>query len=231
MLLIFLSWIYIFITAKNFGILYTKIFNIKNCNVIILQVLGLFFYTIITSFFAFFIRINIEYYLLILCVNILLTYSYRETVKDYIYSILRSFKKFKVEYKILYLFLFFVILAQSSTKPYLIDNETYYIQTIKWINEFGYVKGLANVHMFFGQNSSWHVLQAGFNFPFFSNFYNDLNGFLFAIFGFLAIEKLNGYNNRKNIQSFSLGLVILFSLFLMLFVHAPSPDLIIFLIT
>jgi len=230
MLLIFLSWIYIFITAKNFGILFTKIFSIKNCNVIILQVLGLFFYTIITSFFAFFIRINIEYYLLILCVNILLTYSYRETVKDYIYSILRSFKKFKVEYKILYLFLFFVILAQSSTKPYLIDNETYYIQTIKWINEFGYVKGLANVHMFFGQNSSWHVLQAGFNFPFFSNFYNDLNGFLFAIFGFLAIEKISNYN-RENIQSFSLGLVILFSLFLMQFVNAPSPDLIIFLIT
>ncbi len=231
MLLIFLSWIYIFITTKNFGILFTKVLGIKNCHPILLQVFGLLFYTIITSFFAFFIRINIEYYVFILLLNIILIYSNRSDFKTYYNSIILLFKELKIPYKFLYLFLFFIILAQSSTKPYLIDNETYYIQTIKWINEFGYVKGLANLHMFFGQNSSWHALQAGFNFPFLSDFYNDLNGFLFAIFGFWAIEKLNSYNNRKNIQSFNLGLVLLFSLFLMQFVNAPSPDLIIFLIT
>ena len=231
MLLIFLSWIYIFITAKNFGILFTKAFGIKKCNPIILQTLGLFLYALTTSFFAFFIRIHIEYYLFILCLNVFIIYKYRDIIKDYFKSIFLTFTKLKTLYKILYLFLFVVILAQSSTKPYLIDNESYYIQTIKWINEFGFVKGLANVHMFLGQNSSWHTLQAGFNFPFISKFYNDINGFLFVIFSFLAIEKLSSYNNRENIQSFSLGLVLLFSLFLMQFINAPSPDLIIFLVT
>ncbi|WP_418603110.1 LIC_10190 family membrane protein [Hwangdonia sp.] len=231
MLLIFLSWIYIFITAKNLGILFTKILKINRCNPVILQVLGLFFYAVISSFFAFFIRIHIEYYVFILCLNILLTYSYRETIKTYWYIVLHAFKHLKIPYKILYLFLFVIILAQSSTMPYLIDNETYYIQTIKWINEFGYVKGLANVHMFLGQNSSWHMLQAGFNFPFLSDFYNDLNGFLFVIFSFLAIEKLSHYSNRENIQDFGLGLILLFSLFFMQFINAPSPDLIVFLIT
>ncbi|WOD42585.1 LIC_10190 family membrane protein [Hwangdonia lutea] len=229
MLFIFLSWIYIFITAKNLGILFTKIFKIKSCNPTILQVLGLFFYAIITSFFAFFIRIHIEYYVFILCLNILLTYSFREPIKAYWHTILLSFKKLKMPYKMLYLFLFIVILAQGSTKPYLIDNETYYIQTIKWINEFGFVKGLANVHMFLGQNSSWHILQAGFNFPFISNFYNDLNGYLFVIFSFLSVEKLSNY--KEDIQDFGLGLILLFSLFFMQFVNAPSPDLAIFLIT
>ncbi len=231
MLLIFLSWIYLFITTKNFGILFTKILNIKNCHPIVLHILGLFFYTIITSFCAFFIRINIEYYLFILLLNIILLYSNRKAFKTYFTTTILLFKQLKIQYKFLYLFLFFIILAQSSTKPYLIDNETYYIQTIKWINEFGFVKGLANLHMFLGQNSSWHALQAGFNFPFLSDFYNDLNGFLFAIFGFWAIERLNHYSNRKNIQSFNFGLTLLFSLFLMQFVSAPSPDLIIFLIT
>ncbi|MCF7567803.1 hypothetical protein L3X37_05420 [Sabulilitoribacter arenilitoris] len=230
MLLIFLSWVYIFITAKNFGILFIKVFGIKNCNTIINQILGLFFYALITTIFAFFIRIHIEYYLFILCLNILLTYSFRKAIKVYLNSLLFSFKNFRIPYKILYLFLLIIILAQSSTKPYLIDNDTYYIQTIKWLNEFGYVKGLANVHMFLGQNSSWHVLQAGFNFPFIDSFFNDLNGFLFTIFSFLAIKKLNDYNKKGNIQSFSLGLVLLFSLFFMQFVNAPSPDLIIFLI-
>ena len=196
-----------------------------------MQILGLFSYAITTSFFAFFIRINIEYYLFILILNIVIIYSYKSTIKQYFNSILLSFKNLKFQYKTLYLVLFIIILAQSSTKPYLLDNETYYIQTIKWINEYGFVKGLANVHLFLGQNSSWHILQAGFNFPFFSSFYNDLNGFLFIIFGFFAIEKLNSYKTSEDNQSFNLGLVLLFSLFLMQFVNAPSPDLLIFLIT
>lgn len=231
MLLIFLSWIYIFITTKNFGILFTKVLGIRDCHPITLQILGLLSYTIVTSFFAFFFRINVEYYVFILVLNVILIYSNRNDFKTHSNALILLFKKLKKHYKFLYLFLFLIVLAQSSTKPYLIDNETYYIQTIKWINEFGYVKGLANLHMFLGQNSSWHVLQAGFNFPFLSNFYNDLNGFLFTIFGLWAIEKLNNYNNRENIQSFNLGLVLLFSLFLLQFVNAPSPDLIIFLIT
>lgn len=230
MLLIFISWIYIFITTVNFGILFKKFLSIKGCDVVITKILGLFFYCIITCFFAFFIRIHIEYYLFMCCVNIFVIYRYRFDVKAHLKSILSTFNTFKVQYKILFAFLFLIILAQSSTKPYLIDNETYYIQTIKWINEFGYVKGLANVHMFLGQNSPWHVLQAGFNFPFFTDFYNDLNGFLFAIFSFFAIKNLNDFNG-KNIQSFALGLVLLFTLFFMQFVNAPSPDLIIFLIT
>lgn len=231
MLLIFFSWIYIFFTALNFGIIFTQILKIKSCNSIILQVLGLFFYTIITSFFAFFIRINGEYFLFILMLNILISFSFKDVIKVHFKALVLTFIALKTQLKFLFIFLFFIILAQSSTKPYLIDNETYYIQTIKWINEFGYVKGLVNVHMFLGQNSSWHTLQAGFNFSFLSNFLNDINGFLFVIFSFLAIEKLNSYNSQKNIQKLSFGLVLLFSLFFMQFVNAPTPDLIIFLIT
>lgn len=230
MILIFLSWIYIFITAVNFGILFKNSFKIKDCDVVITKILGLFFCTIITCFFAFFIRINIEFYLLVLCLNLFTYFKYKAAFIAHLKSTISAFGSFKTEYKILYTFLFFIILAQSSTKPYLIDNETYYIQTIKWINEFGFVKGLANVHMFLGQNSSWHVLQAGFNFPLVSDFFNDLNGFLFAAFSFFAIKKLNDYDG-KNIQSFAFGLVLLFTLFFMQFVNAPSPDLIIFLIT
>ncbi|HEX9825239.1 MAG TPA: hypothetical protein VGA80_01475 [Flavobacteriaceae bacterium] len=227
MALIFLNWIYIFFTAKNFGIFFTKILNIQNCNVVILQVLGLFFYATITSIFAFFIRINIEYYIIILILNIFLAFKFKSRIKNELYSIVKSFNSFKTSYKLLYLFLFLIVLAQSATKPYLLDNESYYIQTIKWINEYGFVKGLANLHLFLGQNSTWHTLQAGFNFSFISNYFNDINGFLFVIMGFLFIEKLN----EKHIQEYSLGLVLVFNLFFMQFINAPSPDLIIFLIT
>ena len=230
MLLILLSWIYILITTINFGFLFRKIFRIQDCHIIIHQVLGLFLYAIITSCFAFFIRIHIEYYLFILLINISISYIYKKAFKQHLISFSQSYKQFKLQYKILYTFLFFLILAQSSTLPYLLDNESYYIQTIKWINEYGFVKGLANLHMFFGQKSSWHVLQAGFNFPFISNVFNDLNGFLFVLIGFYAIEKLNDFKGGSNNQSFNFGLILIFTLLLIQFVNTPSPDLIIFLI-
>ncbi len=230
MLLIFLSWVYIFITATNFGILFKKSFKIQNCHIIIHQVLGLFLYAIITSFFAIVIRINVEYYLGVFVVNALVVYRYQNTFKDYLVSFIKSIRSFKFEYKLFFTFLFFVLLAQSSTKPYLLDNESYYIQTIKWINEYGYVKGLANLHMFLGQNSVWHTMQAGFNFSFVTNLFNDLNGYLFTIVGFLAVDKLNSFSANKVKSDLSFGLILAFSLFLIQFVNAPSPDLIIFLI-
>ncbi len=231
MFLIFLNWIYIFITAKNFGVLFTKILNIETYNVVILQVLGLFFYAIITSIFAFFFRIHIEYYVIILIINIFLIFKFKLRIKENLNAIVKSFNTFKTSYKILFFLFFLIVLAQSATKPYLLDNESYYIQTIKWINEYGYVKGLANLHLFLGQNSTWHALQAGFNFSFISNYFNDINGFVFVLMGFLFIEKLNKTTLKNQIQEYSLGFVLVFSLFFMQFVNAPSPDLIIFLVT
>ncbi|MFS4482989.1 LIC_10190 family membrane protein [Hyunsoonleella sp. 2307UL5-6] len=226
MLFIVLSWIYITITCLNFGFVFRKFLNIKDCHFSIHQVLGLFLYTLITTTTAFFIRINIEYYISILILNCVLTFIFRIQIITYFIDVYNTLKTFNKKLKVLYVLLFIIVLTQSATKPYLIDNESYYIQTIKWINEFGYVKGLANLHLFLGQNSSWHTLQAGFNFPFIANIFNDINGFIYITLGFLFVEKLS---NASHKQDFFIGLILVFSLFFMQFVNAPSPDLIIFL--
>ncbi len=227
MILIFISWLYIALTSINLGFIFRKVFKIDSCNFIIHQILGLFLYTILTTLAAFLIRINIEYYTFILIVNIGLTFIFRKPISNEVKSILHRFKTFNINCKALYISLFLLALIQSTTKPYLIDNESYYIQTIKWINEFGYVKGLANLHLFLGQNSAWHALQAGFNFSFISNIFNDINGFVFAILGFLFVQKLNDSYNK---QYYPLGLILIFTLFFMQFINAPSPDLITFLL-
>ena len=229
MILILISWIYIFITSLNFGILFTKILYIKKSNPIILNILGLFFLTLITSFTAFFTRINIEYYTIILVANLWLMQKYKLIIKSHIRSLKLTFLNYTSSNKIFFLLLFIIVLAQSSTKPYLLDNESYYVQTIKWINEYGYVKGLANLHIFLGQNSGWHTLQAAFNFSFLTNRLNDLNGLLFILFGFLAFEKLNITSGNGTNEDFNFSLTLIFSLFLMQFINAPSPDLITYL--
>nr|WP_194767929.1 hypothetical protein [Tamlana sp. I1] len=153
---------------------------------------------------------------------------FRKKIKNHFFKLILAYNKLNIGFKCLYVFIFIITLAQSATKPYLLDNESYYIQTIKWINNYGFVKGLANLHMFFAQNSAWHVLQAGFNFPFISNRLNDINGFVFVVMVFLFIEKLN--SKKQTFQSLNLGLTLLCSLFYFQFINAPSPDLIIFLI-
>ena len=231
MVLILLSWIYIFFTSLNFGILFKKIIRIKDCHIVIQHVLGLFLYTIIVSITAFFISINIAFYIVVFILNCIIFFTNRNEFLGNIRSFFNSIKKLRLSYKILFISIFIITLAQSATKPYLLDNESYYIQTIKWVNEFGYVKGLANLHMFLAQNSSWHTLQAGFNFPFFSSLFNDLNGYLYVLISVLAIEKINNYKNSLDEQGLCFGLILLFTLFFMQFINAPSPDLAIFILT
>ena len=231
MLLIFLSLIYIFITTLNFGILFKKIIGIANCHVVIHHILGLFFYTIFTSIAAFFIRINIEFYSLVFIINLAVFIFNKPLFIKELKSFINTISRLDILFKVLFCAIFIITLAQSVTAPYLLDNESYYIQTIKWINEFGYVKGLANLHMFFAQNSAWHTLQAGFNFPFILDFFNDLNGFLFVLISLLALEKINNYKYNFDLQGICFGLILLFTIFFMQFINAPSPDLIVFVLT
>ncbi|WP_179346385.1 LIC_10190 family membrane protein [Winogradskyella ursingii] len=231
MLLILLSLIYVFFTSLNFGLLFSKLFGVKAQSNIIIILLGLFSYTILCCVVAFFYRLNLEFYVIILITNILLAFKFKTDLRIIIFSLDKTYKDLKVKYKWLFATLVLLLLAQSSTRPYLIDNESYYIQTIKWINEYGYVKGLANLHVFFGQNSAFHTLQAGLNFSFFGDNFNDLNGFIFMVLGFLSIVKLNQSKQNTDNLSYYFGLILLFSVFLFQFVNAPSPDLIIFLLT
>ncbi|MBU3681317.1 MAG: hypothetical protein FGM16_05180 [Flavobacterium sp.] len=119
-----------------------------------------------------------------------------------------------------------ITLKTSSDVPFLIDNESYYIQSIKWINEYGLVKGLANLHLFLGQMSPFHILQAGFNFNFISNRFNDLNGLILVISSYYFLQEM-----EKQSQKHWIGFVILFTILFQQFVSQPSPDLILLVVT
>lgn len=102
--------------------------------------------------------------------------------------------------------------------PFLIDNETYYIQSIQWLNQFGYTKGVANLHPLLGQMSAWHVLEAGLNLQWNGSTTNDLNGFLYFVVVGYALK------SAFSLRAFSLPLLIIAPFFL-IFVSSPSPDL------
>lgn len=231
MVLIFLSWIYITFTTINLGFVTDKIFNLKKSNFVITSILGLFSTTLLASIFAVFYRINSEFHVFLLLINCLFFFKFKNEILNLYKQFISELKNLQFPLKIIASSITFLILAQCATKPYVIDNESYYIQSIKWINEFGFVKGLANLHIFFGQNSGWHIVQSAFNFSFLYENLNDLSGFCLLLGNLFAFLKLNEFfkNNDKNYLL--IGLFPLGNLFFFQFISAPSPDIPVYVFT
>ncbi|WP_026729216.1 LIC_10190 family membrane protein [Flavobacterium denitrificans] len=225
MLLIAISWFYILFTTINLGIGFDKIIGLKNRNFVVTSILGLFSVTILSSIWAIFGRINIEFHIAFALLNILSIFKFRHSIFALYNSFLLEIKELTTFSKLFLVLISVLIIAQCSTVPFVIDNESYYIQTIKWFNEYGFVKGLVNLHLFYGQASGWHIAQSVFNFSFLYKNFNDLSGFGLLLGNIFAIQKLNEYYTNKNVNYLIIGLLPLFNIFFFQFISAPSPDI------
>ena len=230
MLLILISWCYILFTTVNLGFALDKITKLKATNFILLIFLGLFFTTLLASFWAIFGRINFEFQLFLLLINGMVFFKYKAQIAIIYKALLWQVANVSRNLKLFLLIIFLLILAQSAAGSYIIDNETYYIQTIKWINEYGFVKGLANLHVFLGQTSGWHIAQSAFNYSFLYPNFNDLNGFCLLFINVFAVLKLDAITN-KNQQTLFIGFLPFANILFFQFISAPSPDLAVYIIS
>jgi hypothetical protein len=225
MVLILLSWIYIFFSTINLGFATDKILRLKNQNFVIHSVLGLFTTTIFASIWAIFGRVNFEFHAVLLFVNLVVFFKFQKKILLVYKIFLEELLSLTAPLKIALPIIVFLILAQCASIPYIIDNESYYIQTIKWINEYGFVKGLANLHFFLAQTSGWHILQSAYNFSFLYDKFNDISGFCLLLGNIFSIIKLNDYFKNKNLNYLNIGLLPLANVFLFQFISTPSPDI------
>lgn len=226
-----MNWIYIFISSLSFGFVVKKLFRIKNQNFTIHHILGLFSISIFSWIFVVFLPLNILFYSIMFSVTFFGLLTNKKEVKKHFQLLKKDWLPLGKVYKMGFLFIFITSLAMSSTVPSIFDNESYYIQTIKWLNEFGLVKGLGNLHIFFAQTSSWHILQASFTFPFLETGFNDLNGYLLVIFSMFCFQKLQEFRQTKKGYDLYIGTVLISLPFFIFFLNAPSPDLPVFLIS
>lgn len=220
MLLILISWVYILLTLVNFGFLANHILSIKNTSKLFHLVFGLVIIMIISHVWAFYDGFGILFHSLLLILNGVIFIIFYKHFLIFYKGICQTFNNLKSVNKVLLLIIFLVILAKSASQGSMLDNETYYVQTIKWLNEYGFVKGLANLHLFFGQNSGWHVLQSVFSFHFIEVDFNDLGSFLLLILNFYVVSKLNIKKGSFN----SLAFLPVFNFMLLEFCVVPSPD-------
>lgn len=203
----------------------------EKLNLFYTLILGLFGEMILIHFYALLFPINEIFYVInfvFASIGILMNWK---SIQEIWNQKLSQWKEWKKPIQILSVILTVLILMQTSTKPYLIDNETYYIQTIKWLNEYGLVKGLANLHIFLGQNSGWHLLQSGFNFGFISNSLNGINGFLLFVTTLFSLNHLNEFYKSKLTMDLFLGLLPVMNLLFFQFLNIPSPDFPLFILS
>jgi len=233
MLLILLSWLYILVLSAVIGVSLNKIIGLNNQDSIITFFFGFFGVTLIAGFWAIPFAINGPFYLALFILTLILGVLFRKELVHYWNHILSELKQLTIFFKFLLVVISLLILAQCASPPFVIDNESYYIQTIKWLNEFGFVNGLVNLHVFLGQTSGWHILQSAFNFSFLYDRFNDISGLALLLGNAYAIFKLNAFVTKKETSKLNLvfGLFPLWNVFFFQFISAPSPDVAIYILS
>lgn len=231
MLLILIYWLYLFFVSSTLGIAFSRIIGSEKIHSAITPILGLFAVTLLASIYAIFggLTVNFETGLLILAV--FCGAAYYRSLFDYLGSLTKNFQKLTFLLQLLFVFVFVMALMQSATAPYISDNESYYLPTIKWLDHYGFVPGLANLHIFLGQTSGWHICQSALNLDFIYTEFNDINGFLLIPGTFYVLDKLNDYFIKKELHLLFIGLFPVFYVLLFQFLSAPTPDLPIYVLT
>lgn len=231
MLLILLIWCYLGVTFINFGFAFNKFLKLKELDAFLTIVFGMFCLTIIASVWAIFGRINYEFQLFLLLIQLLIFLRYKGELRHFYSAIFHHFRTLSSKLKYFLILSSGLVLFQSSSSSSYVDNETYYLQTIKWLNEYGLVPGLANLHVFLGQTSGWHILQSVFTFSYFTNNCNDLNGFCLLLGIAFSITQLDNYFKKGNLHSLLIGLFPSLVVLLLPFSSVPSPDLAVIVIS
>ena len=180
MLTIFLNWIYIFFTVFSLGFAFSHFvekvlhYRIKRVDSILMT--GLIISTVYTQIFSLFYRVNIEANVILTAVCILLCIIMRKEMLRFIRD---SFRECSVSRRILIPILLLAWCFFTSRGYMPPDMDEYHGQSIRWIEEYGVVKGLGNLLPRFGYNSSIFALSALYSMKFLLGVsLHTVNGFI-----------------------------------------------------
>jgi hypothetical protein len=246
MVFVLLSWVYISFLIFSIGYSLTEIihkisgYNGNNrLSIPFILINGLFVSNVIALLFALMYKVGLAAHvslILLSAVCYLLSYS----------GIKTAFRKYGSALKTTPWFIwviFFILLLVQAYAAYMPsshnDDGLYYSTSIKWMQEFGTIPGLANINPRIGFNSSWLGLQALFSFSFLhAGLFNDINGLLFLYVFIIFLQSFRrlwlGERTLYAFVSVLFFVPILFIdaasdtdsvLFKLNFFSSPSPDI------
>ena len=203
------------------GILFAKSFNLHfHFSEII--IIGLVFSNVFSTILSIFIPVNQSIYILLIITCIFLLFYLKKEVIDF--SLLAQMKKDILFFSLPFICIGFILTLNA---PQIYDSGLYHIQSIKWIEEYAAVPGLANLHGRFGFNSNLFTL---FALTSFSNLFKQdifsINFIVFSVFVLYFINIIYGLLREKGINNLFIFYSILFYFLLYLsnILSSPSPD-------
>jgi len=179
---------------------------------VILIVNGLIGFTILAQFIALFAPVNLFSTLIILTLLLIVSLFFRKRLSEYIDHIQTQLNSLSWPTRLFLITLWLMTLIYGAGPILMDDTGSYHIQSIKWLQEFGTVPGIVNLHERYGFNSSWFSSIALFGVSSSSfNYYTSLNSFVSILFCFYLVTRITRPGSRP---SFIAGFtaVLLFSL-------------------
>lgn len=159
---------------------------------------GIVYTTVYSQLFSIFYKVGKTAFCILAVIALILVFIFRY---KYISVAEQISKKIIIPgggYIIVGVCIVFIGLLFSTDTPSHYDTYLYHAQSIRWIEEYGVVKGLGNLHNRFAYNSAFMCLQGIFSFSWYMNrSLHTLNGFLWVFMSSYGIMTLKIFKNRR----------------------------------
>lgn len=190
MAVIFLNWIYIGFCAFGLGFAFSKFsekvlgYRLKSVNTVLMA--GIVVSTVYAQIFSLFYRVNIEANIILLMFCVAVCIVWRKQMQEFLRL---SLADRSLIGKIIIVVLVMVWAFFTSRGYRVPDMDMYHGQSIRWIEEYGVVKGLGTLNNRFGYNSAFFATSALYSMKFLlGRSLHTVNGFLALL---LSVEALN----------------------------------------
>ena len=203
MLTVLLNWLYAAVTIilLGFGVaaLVEKIFSyrVKSGDGILMA--GMIAATVYAQFFSLVYKVGMlaNIILIVLC---LLIYVFRK--EDIKVTVREWVKNTSAAQKII-LFVLILVWSYFTSRGYIhYDSDLYHAQSIRWMEEYGIVPGLGNLHERFAYNSSFFALSALYSLKFLLNYsMHAMSGFVALVLSIACFPIMKSWKSK----SFSLA--------------------------
>lgn len=167
MIMVLINWLYIAITSFLTGFallsLYCWLFKAKINKVLPCMFAGIVVNTVYAQVWSLFGGVGLAANVVLMITSLLILLFMRERISKLLTSARENTAKVK-SLPIIYSFIV-ILFAYGTSRGYIhYDTSLYHAQSIRWIEEYGVVKGLACLQLRFGYNSSAFSLTALYSF-------------------------------------------------------------------
>lgn len=196
MLFVIVNWIYLAVTSFLLGTAFLGLvkrwfgWEVKSVSETVFY--GLIWATVYAQVFSLFGGVGALANGILLAACIVIALVWKKTIKS---ALVQSIKTSGRAHSAVVLILV-LIWAYCASRGYMhYDSDLYHAQSIRWIEEYGVVPGLGNIHVRFAYNSSFFALSALYSMKFLGGqSLHAVNGF-FALL--LSVEVLKAFRRKR----------------------------------